>query len=231
MFCHVNTQMVLLPYHFSLFDVFLLECRGHDNNLWIFSCAFAWCPVSAVARNFQPSLFSGQLERQPLVLVDQGWRSNKSCVRTSPKYQFDFHKRSTAQALLLAHAGPEVLPIPLYLMVSSVCLCLHEKKVALVALRVARLTLQTRKLWLVGVATDRNARDAGRSLLPSFSPKRTKNEKKRKQQKNKKNEKKRKKKTKLEKENEKKREQKYFFFQKNKQTKKQTKKKEKRGLK
>ena len=32
--------------------------------------------------------------------------------RTSLKHQFDIHKRATAQALLLAHASPEVLPNP-----------------------------------------------------------------------------------------------------------------------
>ena len=35
MFCHANTQVVLLPYHFFLFEVFRLESRGHHNNLGI----------------------------------------------------------------------------------------------------------------------------------------------------------------------------------------------------
>ena len=79
-----------------------------------------------MAKNFQPSLFASQLERQPEVLADQGLRSNKSCPRTSPRHLFDLHKRATAQALLLAHASPEVLPNPECPMVFSACLCLPE---------------------------------------------------------------------------------------------------------
>ena len=62
-----------------------------------------------------------------------------------------------------------------------VCLLL----VCLVAtFRVARLTLQTRKLWLVGVATDRDAPLASPNVKNPF-----KNEKKRKKKKTEKNEK------------------------------------------
>ena len=35
MFCHVKTQIVLLPYHFFLFEFFRLDSRRHHNNLGI----------------------------------------------------------------------------------------------------------------------------------------------------------------------------------------------------
>ena len=82
----------MLPYHFFLFEVFRLEHWDITTILGLFFLSFARSPG------------------QPQVLVDQEWRSNKSCLGTSPKHQFDLHKRPTAQALLLAHASPEVLP-------------------------------------------------------------------------------------------------------------------------
>ena len=35
MFCHVHTQVVLLPYHFFLFEALCLNSRGHPDNLGI----------------------------------------------------------------------------------------------------------------------------------------------------------------------------------------------------
>ena len=35
MFGDVNSQMVLLPYHFFFFEVFRSNSRGHHSDLWI----------------------------------------------------------------------------------------------------------------------------------------------------------------------------------------------------
>ena len=79
MLCHVNTQMVLLPYHFFLFEAFRSNCRGHHNNLGIPFLEL----VQQLWRETLSFLFQGLLELQPEVLADQGWRSNKSCQRTA----------------------------------------------------------------------------------------------------------------------------------------------------
>ena len=67
-----HTQMVLLPYHFFLLEALRLISLGHTNNLGILSRAWTKNPGTAVARNSQPSLFSGRLALQPEVLADQG---------------------------------------------------------------------------------------------------------------------------------------------------------------
>ena len=67
-------------------------------------------PAMALAKKAQPSLFWVPLELQPEVLVDQGWRSNKNCLRTTPKHLLDFDKRATAQVPLFVHVKLEVLP-------------------------------------------------------------------------------------------------------------------------
>ena len=60
---------------------------------------------------------------------------------------------------------------------------IHRVHLSFIAtFRVARLTLQTRKLWLVGVATDRDAPLACPNVKTFFS-KKQKKEKKRKQKK------------------------------------------------
>ena len=119
--------MVLLPYHFFVSEVFRLESRGHHNYLRVLVLELLPEALHQLWRETF-SLLCSQVngERQPEVLVDQGWRLNKTCPRTSTKHHFYLHKRATAQGLLLAHARLEVFPNPQCPTVSLACLCLPE---------------------------------------------------------------------------------------------------------
>ena len=67
--------MVLLPYHFFLFEVFRLECRGHHNN---FGIIFLELLPEALYQLWREtfSRLCYQVNWQLEVLADQGQRSN-----------------------------------------------------------------------------------------------------------------------------------------------------------
>ena len=64
---------------------------------------------------------------QPNVFVDHEWRSNKNCLKTSPRRLVDLRKRATEQVLLFAHASLEVLEDLQFPKVFPTCLQLPRK--------------------------------------------------------------------------------------------------------
>ena len=108
-FCHVRTQMVLLPCHFFLLEAFRLESREIPTILvFFFSCA--------LTRRITFSLlcsqvnWSGNLKSLPI--------KDSAHVRVFRKYLQNINLTFTR---LLAQASPEVVPNAQCPKVSSAC--------------------------------------------------------------------------------------------------------------
>ena len=127
MLCHGRTHMVLMPYHFFFFFFFFL-------NFFVATVGDITTILGSFFLRLCQKLCKSYGEKISAFLVTRfiHWGGNLQSLPIKDgaeinifQTQFDLHKRITAQALLLPHASPEVLP-PQCPKVSSTCSRLLE---------------------------------------------------------------------------------------------------------